>query len=94
MPEQKPKLDKFAIAAALQEIAQLMDLRGGKYRFKAKAYNAGARSIQARLGVNTGEVVTGTEERLATGEAENVASRLEHAAPPGEPLRHRSNSFT
>ena len=47
MPEQKPKLDKFGVAAALQEIAQLMDLRGGQYRFKAKAYNAGARSIQA-----------------------------------------------
>src|SRR5690349_22786725 len=47
MSEQKPQLDKFAIAAALQEIAQLMDLRGGQSRFKAKAYNAGARSIQA-----------------------------------------------
>jgi len=47
MPEQKPQLDKFAIAAALQEIAQLMELRGGQSRFKAKAYNAGARSIQA-----------------------------------------------
>src|SRR5690242_18721380 len=47
MPVQKPQLDKFAIAAALQEIAQLMELRGGQSRFKAKAYNAGARSIQA-----------------------------------------------
>jgi DNA polymerase (family 10) len=47
MLEAKPKLDKFAIAAALQEIAQLMELRGGQSRFKAKAYNAGARSIQA-----------------------------------------------
>lgn len=47
MAEQKPQLDKFGIAAALQEIAQLMDMRGGQYRFKAKAYNAGARSIQA-----------------------------------------------
>ena len=47
MPEQKPQLDKFGVAAALQEIAQLMDMRGGPYRFKAKAYNAGARSIQA-----------------------------------------------
>ena len=45
MPEQK--LDRFGIAAALQEIAQLMDLKGGQYRFKAKAYNAGARAIQA-----------------------------------------------
>lgn len=47
MTEQKPQLDKFAIAAALQEIARLMELKGGQYRFKAKAYNAGARSIQA-----------------------------------------------
>src|SRR6185369_16351923 len=47
MTEQKLQMDKFAIAAALQEIAQLMELRGGQSRFKAKAYNAGARSIQA-----------------------------------------------
>ena len=47
MPEQKPQLDKFGVAAALQEIAHLMDMRGGQSRFKAKAYNAGARSIQA-----------------------------------------------
>jgi DNA polymerase (family 10) len=45
MPE-KPQLDRFGIAAALQEIAQLMELKGGQYRFKAKAYNAGARAIQ------------------------------------------------
>jgi len=45
--EQKAQLDKFGVAAALQEIARLMELRGGKDRFKAKAYNAGARSIQA-----------------------------------------------
>jgi len=43
---EKPKLDRFGIAAALQEIAQLMDLKGGQFRFKAKAYNAGARAIQ------------------------------------------------
>ncbi len=42
--------------------------------------------VQARIGVNTGEVVTGTAERLATGDAVNVAARLEHAAPPGEVL--------
>ena len=42
----KPQLDRFGVAAALQEIAQLMDLKGGQYRFKAKAYNAGARAIQ------------------------------------------------
>jgi class 3 adenylate cyclase/tetratricopeptide (TPR) repeat protein len=43
-------------------------------------------SLQLRTGVNTGEVVTGTEERLATGDAVNVAARLEQAAQPGEIL--------
>ncbi len=42
--------------------------------------------LQARIGVMTGEVVTGTEERLATGDAVNVAARLEQAAEPGEVL--------
>jgi class 3 adenylate cyclase/tetratricopeptide (TPR) repeat protein len=42
--------------------------------------------IAGRIGVNTGEVVTGTEERLATGDAVNVAARLEQAADPGEVL--------
>jgi class 3 adenylate cyclase/tetratricopeptide (TPR) repeat protein len=42
--------------------------------------------IAGRIGVNTGEVVTGTEERLATGDAVNVAARLEQAAQPGEVL--------
>src|SRR5437764_924748 len=42
--------------------------------------------VQARIGVNTGEVITGTEERLATGDAVNVAARLEQAAAAGEGL--------
>ena len=47
MAGEKAKLDRFGVAAALQEIAQIMELKGGQYRFKAKAYNAGARAIQA-----------------------------------------------
>jgi class 3 adenylate cyclase/tetratricopeptide (TPR) repeat protein len=42
--------------------------------------------VQARIGIMTGEVVTGTEERLATGDAVNVAARLEQAAQPDEVL--------
>ncbi len=42
--------------------------------------------VEGRIGVSTGEVVTGTEERLATGDAVNVAARLEQAAQPGEVL--------
>src|ERR1700757_2057956 len=42
--------------------------------------------IRGRIGVNTGEVVTGTQERLATGDAVNVAARLEQSAQRGEIL--------
>ena len=42
--------------------------------------------VEGRIGVDTGEVLAGTEERLATGDAVNVAARLEQAAEPGEVL--------
>jgi class 3 adenylate cyclase/tetratricopeptide (TPR) repeat protein len=42
--------------------------------------------LEGTVGIDTGEVVTGTEERLATGDAVNVASRLQHAAEAGEVL--------
>jgi class 3 adenylate cyclase/tetratricopeptide (TPR) repeat protein len=45
-----------------------------------------ALGVEGRIGVMTGEVVTGTEERLATGDVVNVAARLEQAAAPGEVL--------
>ena len=43
--------------------------------------------IEIRIGVNTGEVVAGdpsSGQRLVTGDAVNVAARLEQAASPGE----------
>ena len=40
--------------------------------------------LEVRIGVNTGEVVAGTGETLATGDAVNVAARLEQAAGAGE----------
>ncbi|MBM2823256.1 MAG: Zinc-ribbon protein [Thermoleophilia bacterium] len=43
--------------------------------------------LEARIGVNTGEVVVGGQsDTLVTGDAVNVAARLEQAAPPGEML--------
>jgi class 3 adenylate cyclase/tetratricopeptide (TPR) repeat protein len=42
--------------------------------------------VTGRIGLATGEVVTGTSERLVTGDAVNVAARLEQAAQPGEVL--------
>jgi class 3 adenylate cyclase/tetratricopeptide (TPR) repeat protein len=41
-------------------------------------------ALSFRTGVNTGQVVTGEGETLATGDAVNVAARLEQAATPGE----------
>ncbi len=43
-------------------------------------------ALSFRTGVNTGQVVTGEGETLATGDAVNVAARLEQAATPGEIL--------
>jgi class 3 adenylate cyclase len=42
--------------------------------------------LRARIGVASGEVVatTGTGDALVTGDAVNLASRLEHVAPAGE----------
>src|SRR5438128_1289730 len=42
--------------------------------------------LQVRMGINTGEVVTSEGGTLATGDAVNVAARLEQAAQPGEIL--------
>jgi class 3 adenylate cyclase/tetratricopeptide (TPR) repeat protein len=45
--------------------------------------------LQTRIGVNTGEVVAGdpsTGQRLVTGDAVNVAARLEQRAAPGQIL--------
>lgn len=79
---EKPQLDRFGIAAALQEIAQLMDLKGGQYRFKAKAYNAGARAIQGVA--NLDQLVR--EDRLTTlpriGDA--LASQIKQLYLTGE----------
>ncbi len=42
--------------------------------------------IELRIGINTGEVVAAEGETLVTGDAVNVAARLEQAAAPGDIL--------
>jgi class 3 adenylate cyclase len=68
---------------AVRAAAELRDALGGLNAELAEAYGT---RLELRTGVNTGEVVTGTEERLATGDAVNVAARLEQAAQPGDVL--------
>src|SRR6476659_3726212 len=60
-------------------------LRGCRAAMEMREAFAGL-GIEGRIGVCTGEVVAGTEERLATGDALNVAARLQQAASPGEVL--------
>lgn len=45
-----------------------------------------ALGLEARIGVNTGDVVAGEGDTLVTGDAVNVAARLEQAAGAGEIL--------
>ena len=68
---------------AVRAAAELRDALAGLNVELAESYGT---RLELRTGVNTGEVVTGTEERLATGDAVNVAARLEQAAQPGEVL--------
>lgn len=51
----KQSMDKYAIAAALQEMGALLELKGGQY-FKARAYKLGARSV-AELGDDLGKLI-------------------------------------
>jgi DNA polymerase (family 10) len=75
MAPNKPTLDKFAIAAALQEIAALLELRGGKDRFKARAYQTGARVIAGMSG-DIGDIVE--QDRLTSmrGIGDALASQI------------------
>jgi DNA polymerase (family 10) len=81
--EQNTRLDKFAIAAALQEIAALLELKGGKDRFKARAYQTGARVVGG-LSDDIGEVVL--ENRLTSlrGIGDALASQIEQLYLTGE----------
>ena len=71
---------------ALRAVRAADELRGGLDELNDELEAGYGTRLELRMGVNTGEVVTGTEERLATGDAVNVAARLEQAAQPGEVL--------
>ena len=71
---------------ALRAVRAADELRGALGELNDELESGYGTRLELRMGVNTGEVVTGTEERLATGDAVNVAARLEQAAQPGEVL--------
>src|ERR1700681_2904522 len=78
-----PVLHEDDAMRAVRAAAELRDRLGGLNEGLERDYGT---TLELRIGVNTGEVVTGTEERLATGDAVNVTARLEQAAVPGEIL--------
>jgi class 3 adenylate cyclase/predicted ATPase len=67
---------------ALRAVRAADEMRAALARVNATA----ARPISLRTGLNTGEVVAGGGHGLITGDAVNVAARLETAAGPGEIL--------
>lgn len=77
------RLDKFAIAAALQEIAALLELKGGKDRFKARAYQAGARVVGG-MSEDIGEVVLANRLTSMRGIGDALASQIEQLYLTGE----------
>ena len=78
----KPMKDKFAIAAALQEIGALLELKGGQY-FKARAYKAGARAI-AELTEDVGKLIKQNRLTFVKGIGYAIAKQIEQLYQTGE----------
>ena len=72
---------------ALRAVRAAAEMREGLRELNKELERDFGVELESRIGVNTGEVVTGTgAETLATGDAMNAAARLEQAAAPGEVL--------
>src|SRR5215471_16526020 len=78
----KPVKDKFAIAAALQEIGTLLELKGGQY-FKARAYKLGARSI-AEVREDLGKLIEENRLTFVKGIGYALAKQIEQLYTSGE----------
>jgi len=72
-----PRLEEDDALRAVRAAAEIRE------RLPAIADEVGV-ALRFRTGVNTGPVLSGGGESLATGDAVNVAARLEQAAAPGE----------
>ena len=74
---------------ALRAVLAAAEMQEGAARLNEEFERGFGLGINLRIGVNTGEVVTGevsTDRPMATGDPVNVAARLEQAARPGEIL--------
>ena len=75
-------MDKFAIAAALQEIGTLLELKGGEY-FKARAYRNGARAV-AELSEDVGKLIKENRLTFVKGIGYALAKQIEELYTGGE----------
>ena len=74
---------------AVRAVRAAIGMREALVELNADIEREHGEGLAARIGVNTGEVVAGDPsagQRLVTGDAVNVAARLEQAASPGEIL--------
>jgi len=74
---------------ALRAVRAAFDMGAALKSVNVRLQAAWGVTLENRTGVNTGQVVAGDatmKQRLATGDAVNVAARLEQAAPVGEVL--------
>ena len=74
---------------ALRVVRAALEMRVALERLNAELEHDWGMSLANRTGVNTGEVVIGdptSGQRLTTGDAVNVAARLEQAAPTNRVL--------
>src|SRR5213593_158911 len=74
--------DKFAIAAALQEIGALLELKGGEY-FKARAYKRGARAI-SELSEDPGKLIKENRLTFVSGIGYAIAKQTEELFTTGK----------
>ena len=78
----KSVTDKFAIAAALQEIGTLLELKGGEY-FKARAYKLGARAV-AELTEDLGKLIKENRLTFVKGIGYALAKQIQDLYTTGQ----------
>jgi class 3 adenylate cyclase/tetratricopeptide (TPR) repeat protein len=73
---------------ALRAVRAAVEIGEGLRSLNGELAGAYGIEIETRTGVNTGEVIVGggPDQKLATGDAVNIAARLEQAAAAGEVL--------
>ena len=78
----KSPTDKLAIAAALQEIGALLELKGGEY-FKARAYKLGARAV-AELTEDIGKLIKENRLTFVKGIGYALAKQIQDLYATGQ----------